>query len=203
MPLKNTKQRTGEAGNQGVPARAVAGENYILGWTDFFLPVWFGEVSITNSLGGRDHCYCPHCQLLGTATDEPAPLQNTQLLLEASAWYPVSSFHSPLQLDAAIWMSLGHRMWAGMTCSPWLLSSCFPGKGVDTLGEATWQGLPLNLLPAGLWGNPLPPTTSASSHEKSTFTVLCHSKWGSSNILTSLPFNSARNYCSINRWMDI
>lgn len=61
MPLKNRKQRTGEAGDQGVPARAVAGENYILGWTDFFLPVWFGEVSITNSLGGREHCHCPHC----------------------------------------------------------------------------------------------------------------------------------------------
>lgn len=147
MPLKNRKQRTGEAGDQGVPARAVAGENYILGWTDFFLPVWFGEVSITNSLGGREHCHCPHCPLLGTATEEPAPFQNTQLLLEASAWYPASSFHSPLQLDAAIRMSLGRRMWAGMTCSPWLLSSCFPGKGVDTLGAGRWARPPGRAFP--------------------------------------------------------
>jgi hypothetical protein len=89
-------------------------------------------------------------------------------------------------------MRLGHQMWAGVTSLPPLLPSCFPGKGVDIPGEATWQSLPGHFLkdceeiPSLL----LPP---ASSHEKSTFIVLCPSGWGLSNRLTSLPSVTQEN----------
>jgi hypothetical protein len=112
MDFKNTKQQGRESGQQetlGVPSRTVAGENYIWGNLLRFKPMSFrllvclGKVGITNVLGGTGtFSQLPGVSSLPLQPKNPAPLQDAQLLLEASARDSISSFRSPWQLDGAI-----------------------------------------------------------------------------------------------------